>query len=61
MQYLGFEFNGENAYIRSSSLSRYYRRMTARIRENLKAAYGNNSIGSKIYPEIPKFALTYPK
>lgn len=49
MQYLGFEFNGENAYIRSSSLSRYYRRMTARIRENLKAAYGNNSIGSKIF------------
>ncbi|MCW3104461.1 MAG: hypothetical protein JWO09_2901 [Bacteroidetes bacterium] len=49
MQYLGFEFNGENAYIRSSSLSRYYRRMTARIRENLKAAYGQNSIGSKIF------------
>lgn len=49
MQYLGFEFNGDNAYIRASSLSRYYRRMTARIRENLKAAYGHNSIGSKIF------------
>ncbi|MDF2435769.1 MAG: hypothetical protein K0Q95_145 [Bacteroidota bacterium] len=49
MQYLGFEFNGENAYIRASSLSRYHRRMTARIRENLKAAYGQNSIGSKIF------------
>ncbi len=49
MQYLGFEFNGENAYIRASSLARYYRRMTARIRENLKAAYGSNSIGSKIF------------
>jgi RNA-directed DNA polymerase len=49
MQYLGFEFNGKNAYIRSSSLSKYYRRMTARIRENLKAAYGGNSIGTKIF------------
>lgn len=49
LQYLGFEFNGKNIYIRSSSMSRYYKRMTARIRENLKAAYGNNTIGNKIF------------
>lgn len=49
LQYLGFEFNGQNTYIRSSSMSRYFKRMTARIRENLKAAYGNNSIGDKVF------------
>lgn len=49
LQYLGFEFNGQNTYIRSSSMSRYYKRMTGRIRENLKAAYGKNSIGEKVF------------
>ena len=49
LQYLGFEFNGNNTYLRSSSMSRYYKRMSSRIRENLKAAYGNNSIGDKIF------------
>lgn len=49
LQYLGFEFNGQNAYIRSSSMSRYFKRMTSRIRENLKAAYGNNAIGDTVF------------
>lgn len=49
LQYLGFEFNGQNICIRSSSISKYHRRMTARIRENLKSAYGHNSIGKKVF------------
>ncbi|MDD2564960.1 MAG: reverse transcriptase domain-containing protein, partial [Salinivirgaceae bacterium] len=49
MQYLGFEFNGSNTYIRSSSMSRYFKRLTARIRENLKAAYGKNAIGDTLF------------
>lgn len=49
LQYLGFEFNGKNTYIRSSSISRYFRRLTSRIRENLKAAYGKNSIGDSVF------------
>jgi RNA-directed DNA polymerase len=49
LQYLGFEFNGQDAYIRSSSMSRYYRNMTARIRENLKAAGGKNAIGTVVF------------
>ncbi len=49
LQYLGFEFNGQQTYIRSSSMSRYFKRMTARIRENLKAAYGENAIGNKVF------------
>ncbi|MGB5989289.1 MAG: antiviral reverse transcriptase Drt2 [Marinifilaceae bacterium] len=49
LQYLGFEFNGQNTYIRSSSMSRYNRRMSAMIRKNLKAAYGSKSIGNKVF------------
>lgn len=49
LQYLGFEFNGQNAYLRSSSMSRYNRRLNARIRESLKAAYGSNAIGDKVF------------
>lgn len=49
LQYLGFEFNGQNTYIRSSSMSRYYQRMSSRMRENLKAAYGNRSIGTTVF------------
>ncbi|MGV3596706.1 MAG: antiviral reverse transcriptase Drt2 [Bacteroidota bacterium] len=49
LQYLGFEFDGNNIYIRSSSFSKYYRRMSARIRENLKAAYGKNTIAPIVF------------
>jgi len=49
LRYLGFEFNGIKSYIRSASLSRYYRRMKARVRESVKAAYGRNSKGNKIF------------
>jgi len=31
LQYLGFEFNGQNTYIRSSSMSRYSNRMSSKI------------------------------
>lgn len=49
LQYLGFEFNGENIYIRASSISRYKRRIANEIRECLKAANGNNSISNIVF------------
>lgn len=49
IQYLGFEYNGENVYIRSSSMSRYYRRMSKKIDVTVKRAYGNNSKENKIF------------
>ena len=49
LQYLGFEFNGENIYIRASSISRYKRRIASEIRECLKAANGNNSISNIVF------------
>jgi hypothetical protein len=39
LQYLGFEFNGENRYIRSSSMSRYYQKMTSKARQVVEDAY----------------------
>jgi hypothetical protein len=51
LQYLGFEFNGEDVFIRSSSMSRYYKRMSSRVRENIRAAYGKNAIGEHIFKE----------
>jgi len=39
LQYLGFEFNGENRYIRSSSMSRYYQRMSSKVRQTVEDAY----------------------
>lgn len=49
LQYLGFEFNGKDIFIRSSSLSKYHRRMKAGVRETIKRAYGRKSKGKRIY------------
>ena len=49
LQYLGFEFNGQNRYIRSSSLSRFFRRMKAGVRETVKRAYGTNSKDGRVF------------
>jgi len=49
LQYLGFEFNGENVFIRSSSMSRYYRKMKASVQKTVKQAYGKNRKGNKIF------------
>ncbi len=49
MQYLGFEFDGNNTYVRSSSMSRYHSRLHANVRETLKRAYGKRSKGNVIF------------
>jgi len=43
LQYLGFEFNGQNVYIRPGSLSRYFRKMKARISKTISMAYSKKS------------------
>ncbi|OJU27697.1 MAG: hypothetical protein BGN92_05430 [Sphingobacteriales bacterium 41-5] len=49
LQYLGFEFNGQNIYIRPTSLSRYFRKMKARIIKTVIMAYGKKSKSSVIF------------
>jgi RNA-directed DNA polymerase len=51
LQYLGFEFNGQDIFIRGSSLSRYYRKMKGRIAKTVAMAYSDNAKGSKIWKE----------
>lgn len=48
LQYLGFEFNGQSIYIRPGSLSRYFRKMKARIVKSVMMAYSDNSRRDKI-------------
>lgn len=49
LQYLGFEYNGQDIYIRSSSLSRYFRKMTGRIVKTVLMAYSNNGKDNKVW------------
>ena len=51
LQYLGFEFNGRNAYIRPGSLSRYFRKMKARIVKSVSMAYSDNSKSDTIFKQ----------
>ncbi len=43
LQYLGFEFNGQNIHIRSSSVSKYYRRMKSKTKKAVDMAWGKKS------------------
>lgn len=51
LQYLGFEFNGKDILIRSSSLSRYFRKMKARIAKTVKMAYSDKGVGDRIFKQ----------
>src|SRR5690606_7121029 len=51
LQYLGFEFNGVNTYIRPGSLSRYFRKMKARVVKSVSMAYSKNSISDTIFKQ----------
>lgn len=48
MQYLGFEFNGKEVFIRSSSLSRHARRRNLKIEKAVKNAYEFRKDGESI-------------
>lgn len=47
-QYLGFEFDGETIFIRASSLSRYFRKMKARLDKTVAMAYSPKGQDGKI-------------
>lgn len=51
LQYLGFEFNGKSIYIRPGSLSRYFRKMKARIVKSVSMAYSENSKSDTIFKQ----------
>ncbi len=43
MQYLGFEFDGRNIFIRPKSLTKYYRKMKSKVRKAVSMAFGKAS------------------
>jgi RNA-directed DNA polymerase len=49
MQYLGFEFDGQNIRIRNSSLSRYFKKLRARLDKTVCMAYSPNTKGARIF------------
>lgn len=49
LQYLGFEFNGQDITIRASSLSRYFRKSKDKIRKTIANAYSKNAKGDKVF------------
>ena len=49
LQYLGFEFNGQNIYIRPGSLSRYFRKMKGRIVKTVMMSYSRYGKSDKIF------------
>jgi RNA-directed DNA polymerase len=49
LQYLGFEFDGQNIRLRSSSLSRYFRKMKARLDKTVHMAYSPNAKSDRIF------------
>ena len=51
LQYLGFEFNGEDIYIRPGSLSRFFRRMKARVVKSVSMTYSKNSKSDLVFKQ----------
>ncbi len=49
LQYLGFEFDGKEAYIRSSSLSKYHAAMKRGIRKAVSMAFGKFGDGKRVF------------
>jgi hypothetical protein len=49
LQYLGFEFNGQNIYVRPGSLSRYFRKMKGRIVKTIMMSYSKYGKSDKIF------------
>lgn len=59
LQYLGFEYNGEDIYIRPGSLSRYFRKSKGRVLKTMMMAYGKRSKKDKISKKQMYFRYTH--
>jgi len=57
LQYLGFEFNGQKVFIRSSSVAKYYRKMKAKSKKAVDMALGKKSKTKKSENKIFKKTL----
>ena len=51
LQYLGFEFNGQSALIRNSSICRFLKKIKRRATKSVKMAYSRNSLSDKVFTQ----------
>ena len=51
LQYLGFEFNGQDELIRNSSICRFHRKLKRRINKSVKMAYSSNGLSDKVFTQ----------
>ena len=51
LQYLGFEYNGQDVLIRNSSICRFHRKLKRRVTKSVKMAYSRNGVGDKIFKQ----------
>ncbi len=59
LQYLGFEFTGQKILIRNSSVSRYFRKMRARIVKSVGMAYGASGYSDGVFKEKIFYRYTH--
>lgn len=59
LQYLGFEFTGQKILIRNSSISRYFRKMRARIVKSIGMAYGASGYSDRVFKEQIFYRYTH--
>jgi len=51
LQYLGFEFNGKDVFIRTGSISRYHRKASGRVIKTVCMAYSERGKGDRIFKQ----------
>ena len=59
LQYLGFEYNGQKVLVRNSSVSRYFRKMRARIVKSVGMAYGKSGYSNRVFKEQIFYRYTH--
>ena len=59
LQYLGFEFNGQDILIRSSSLCRYQKKLRRRINKSVKMAYSDNAVSDKVFTKTTYYRYSH--
>lgn len=51
LQYLGFDFNGQDVLIRNSSICRFYKKLKRRATKSVKMAYSPKGLGDKVFTQ----------
>jgi len=59
LQYLGFEFNGQDSLIRNSSICRFHKKMQRRVSKSVKMAYSDRGLGDKVFTRTTYYRYSH--